>query len=117
MFLAVIITSVLLAVAFVGAAIPKLTGAQQMRDTLSGLGVSPGLGRAIGVLEIVAPVGLIAGLWLPWVGAAAALGSALLMAGAVGYHIKAGDDAKHTAGPVVLGALALAVLVLQLVIL
>ncbi|MFD1937345.1 DoxX family protein [Nonomuraea mangrovi] len=102
MFIATAVLSLLLALAFAGAGFPKLSGKDDMAAQLSRLGVSAGLMRVIGALEILGAVGLIAGLWIEVLGVAAATGLALLMAGAVASHIKARDTAKHTLPSLVL---------------
>ena len=63
------------------------------------------------LLELVA--GLVIGLWIGPLGIAAAIGLALLMIGAVIYHIKARDTAKNTMSPLILLLLSATVLALQ----
>lgn len=91
MFIIAAILSVVLAVAFAGSGVTKATGRPQMVAGLGRLGVSPGLTRTIGGLELAAVAGLLIGLAVAWLGVAAALGLALLMAGAISYHLRAGD--------------------------
>ncbi|MFF4778776.1 DoxX family protein [Microtetraspora fusca] len=102
MFIATAVLSVLLALAFTGAGFPKVSGKDEMAAQLARLGVPTGLMRVIGGLEIVGAVGLVVGLWVGVLGVAAALGLALLMAGAVATHIKARDTAKGTLPSLVL---------------
>lgn len=110
MTIAAVVLSVLLALAALGAGIPKirLKGdvPQQLQEHM---GVSAGLTRFIGLAEAAAAVGLLAGLrWHP-LGIAAAIGLVILFVGAIVYHQRAGDysDPK-TRGP----AMAPAVLIL-----
>ncbi|SCL14192.1 DoxX-like family protein [Micromonospora nigra] len=112
MRIAIITLTVILASVFLAVAVPKLTGQAQMRDRMSHLGVSAGLTRLLGVLEIAAVVGLLLGLlWWP-VGVAAAIGVTLQMIGAVVYHARARDPLPVTLVPLAfaLAAAALAVL-------
>ncbi|MGV9771774.1 DoxX family protein [Streptosporangium sp. NPDC003464] len=102
MFIVTAALSVLLALAFAGAAFPKLSGKDAMAAQLHRLGVSAGLMRVIGALEALGAGGLIVGLWIGVLGVAAAIGLALLMAGAVVTHVKARDTAKNTTGSLVL---------------
>jgi DoxX-like protein len=53
------------------------------------LGVPGRLWAAVGVPEALAAVGLVAGLWWPALGLAAAVGVVLLMIGAVAFHLRA----------------------------
>lgn len=50
----------------------------------------------VGVLQLAAAIGLVAGLNLPWLGQAAAGGLALMMLVAVGVRIKIKDTALQT---------------------
>ncbi|MER7209327.1 DoxX family protein [Streptosporangium sp. NPDC000239] len=102
MFIATAVLSVLLALAFAGAGFPKASGKEEMAAQLGRLGVSAGFMRVIGALEIIGAVGLIAGLWVGALGVAAAIGLALLMAGAVATHVKARDAAKGSLPSLVL---------------
>lgn len=85
------VLSVLLAISFLGSGGMKLLGQAKMMEGLSKLGVSRNFGRFIGALELAATAGLLIGLVIGWLGAAAAIGLVLLMAGAIVYHVRAGD--------------------------
>lgn len=91
MFVATIALSIVLALAFAGTGVMKVTGRTEIMEGLGRLGVSPGLARLIGFLELAGAAGLLIGLWLGWLGAAAAIGLVLLMIGAIGYHVRSGD--------------------------
>lgn len=100
----------LVALAFLGAGVAKLTGAEQMVENLDGhLGISAGLRTTIGALEVAAglaiALALFAASW-EWLGIAAAVGLVLLMVGAVTYHLRAGDPPQGWAPPATLGVLA-----------
>jgi hypothetical protein len=69
--------------------------------------------RAIGALEILGAAGLVIGLLVGPLGIAAATGLALLMIGAVIYHIKARDTAKNTMSPLILLLVSATVLALR----
>lgn len=74
-------------------------------------GLSAALVRFIGLAELAAAGGLIAGLFWRPIGIAAAAGFAVLLVGAVGFHAKAGDysDPKTRGGamaPIVLTVIA-----------
>jgi hypothetical protein len=114
MFIATAILSVLLALVFarVGA-LKVFTAADKMVAELGRLGVSAGLVRLIGALEILGAAGLVIGLWIGPLGIAAATGLALLMIGAAIYHIKARDTAKNTLAPLILLLVSATVLALR----
>jgi uncharacterized membrane protein YphA (DoxX/SURF4 family) len=119
MFIVTAILSVLLALVFAGTGSGKVRGQQQLMDGLGRLGVSPKLGRMIGALELAGAAGLLVGLLVSWLGIAAAVGLALMMAGATIYHARAGDygDPQQRSGAfasVVLFAISAATAVVHL---
>ncbi|MEV7268121.1 DoxX family protein [Micromonospora aurantiaca] len=113
MEISVLVLTLVLAAVFVGTAVPKLTGQAQMGERMDHLGVSPGLTRALGVLELAAVAGLLLGLLWPPLGIAAAIGLALQMAGAVVYHSRAKDPAATILTPVIFAVAALALVYLH----
>jgi uncharacterized membrane protein YphA (DoxX/SURF4 family) len=105
MFVAAVVGAVLLAVVFTAAGVAKLAGEARTVHQADHLRVPRPAYRAIGALEVAGAVGLLVGLNVAGLGTAAAAGLAVLMTGAVGAHLRAGDSPAD-AGP----ALALAVL-------
>ena len=96
---------VLLGLAFLASAIPKLTGAgDAMREHL---GLAPWFWGLTAVAEIVGAVGLLAGLRFPRLAAPAGLWIAALMVGALGAHLRVGDPAVNMVPAAVYGVLAL----------
>ncbi|WP_026929531.1 DoxX family protein [Glycomyces tenuis] len=91
MFIATVVCSALLGLAFLGSGLMKAIGKPDVVEGLGRLEVSPPLVRAIGALEVAGAVGALVGLAVPWLGIAAAVGLALLMIGAIGFHARAGD--------------------------
>jgi DoxX-like family len=90
-FIATIVLSVLVAAAVLGSGAAKLAGAKQSIAIRDRLGVAPWLWRAVGVLEVAAAGGLAAGLTVPALGIAAAVGLVLLLIGAIGTHARSHD--------------------------
>lgn len=91
MSLAVTISIAFLAIGFLAAGRIKVIGTKtsiQMRDHVA---VAVPLWRVIGALEFAAAAGLVAGLFNPALGVAAAIGLSLLLAGAVVAHLCVGD--------------------------
>lgn len=91
MFIAAVMCSVLLGIAFLGTGFMKATGKPDVVEGLRRLDLSPFMVRTIGILELAGAAGLFAGLAAEWLGVAAATGLGLLMIGAVGFHVRAGD--------------------------
>ena len=89
------VLTVFLALAFLGIGLAKIRMVPQMVEAALHLDISQDRYRLIGVLEVAAAVGL--GLWfvVPGFGVAAAVGLLLVMIGAVGFHLRAGDRPQH----------------------
>lgn len=113
MFVLTVILSVLTAAAFIPSGVGKLTGATQMVEGLTNIGVSPSLRNTIGVLELLGSAAVIIGLWVEWLGILAAIGLLLLMAGALIYHARARDEAKNFVPPASLLVLTLVLLIVR----
>lgn len=94
MYVTAAILSVLLALVTLAAGAPKaLLKGDVSAGLQSHMGLSAVLVRFIGLAEVAAAVGLIVGLFWQPLGIAAAIGFAITMVGAVGFHAKAGDYA------------------------
>jgi uncharacterized membrane protein YphA (DoxX/SURF4 family) len=112
MYIAIIVLSALLAVAFLGSGGLKLVGAKQSLTMRDQLRVGPQLWRVVGALEVAGALGLAVGFVVPALGIAAAAGLALLMIGGIGAHARAQD--LRNAGPAaLLAVLAVATVVLR----
>ncbi|WP_329529326.1 DoxX family protein [Streptomyces sp. NBC_01462] len=114
MFVFAAVLSVLLAVVGLAAGLPKalLKGSIPAQLQSPG-GFSAPLVRFIGLAELAAAAGLIAGLFWQPIGVAAALGFAVLLVGAVGFHAKSGDYANpetrgNAMAPIILTVVAIA---------
>jgi hypothetical protein len=91
----------------------KLVGVKQSLEIRDHLGVNPTQWRVIGALELAGVAGILAGLsWAP-IGIAAAVGLALLLLGAIGFHVRASDSASDSAPAVIGLGLAVATAILQ----
>jgi hypothetical protein len=102
----------LLVVAFAALGSAKLAAVPAMRTRAEHVGFSVSAYRRIGSLEVLAVVGLLAGAFVPVIGALAAAGILLLLGGAVGVHLRNGDGVREIAPAVILGALSLTFLIL-----
>lgn len=114
MFIATLVLSALLAIAFVGAGVSKVMKVPAMVTAAEAHGFTADSYRNIGLLEIAGAAGLLIGLWWAPLGIAAALGLSVLMAGAVIVHVRAEDEVAETVPAVVLTLLAAAALVLHI---
>jgi DoxX-like protein len=112
MHIAVIVLSVLLAVEFAATGTMKVLETDTARRNAAHLGISLRTGRLIGAAELAAAAGLLGGLAVKplTVGTAAAL--ILLMIGAIGSHLKAGDKGAAVLPAVITGLAAIALVIL-----
>jgi hypothetical protein len=92
----------------------KLAAVPAMRARAEHVGYSVGAYRRIGVLEILAVLGILVGAAVPAIGALAATGLILLLGGAMVIHLRNGDGIRELAPSLVLGAVAVAFVVLML---
>ena len=106
--------SLLLAAACLLPSAGKLTGQPKMRKSAAHFGIPWPRYRLIGVAELAAAAGILAGLWWHPLGIAAAAGMTLLLIGALITHRRAADSGKEMAPVLLALALALAYLVIAL---
>lgn len=102
----------LLVVAFAALGSAKLAAVPVMRAKAEHVGLSVSAYRRIGVLELLAVLGILVGASVPVIGAVAATGLVVLLGGAVVAHLRNGDGFRELAPAVVLGAVAVAFVVL-----
>ncbi|MEU2632047.1 DoxX family protein [Kitasatospora sp. NPDC007106] len=84
----------------------KLAAVPAMRQAAGHVGMTTTHYRLLGALEVAAAAGLLLGLRITALGAAASVGLILLMAGAVVVHLRSGDPAARCLPAVVVGVLA-----------
>jgi uncharacterized membrane protein YphA (DoxX/SURF4 family) len=106
--LAMVVSAGFMAFGFMTFGFGKLAD-QKMRldETRDHLGVSEGLWKAIGALEIAGAAGVLIGLLLPIIGVLAGIGLVAMTTGAVFYPHKAGDSYKDRIPATVMGALVI----------
>jgi hypothetical protein len=107
-----IVLAVVLAAIFLLLGAAKLAAVPAMRQAAAHVGMTTTHYRLLGALEVAAAAGLLAGLRITALGAAAAAGLILLMAGAVVVHLRSGDPAARCLPAAVVGAMTAAHLVL-----
>jgi hypothetical protein len=106
--------SVLLALACLVPASAKPLAHPRMQESARHFGIPWSRYRLIGVAELAAAAGVLAGLWWHPIGVAAAAGMAALLIGALISHRRAGDGGKDTAPGLVTLAITVAYLVTAL---
>jgi hypothetical protein len=111
--IATIVVTALLAALSAFAGVIKLAGVRQSLEIRDHLGVSPVQWRLIGSLELAGVAGVLVGLAWPPIGIAAAFGLALLLLGAIIFHVRASDSVGETAPAVIGLGLAVATAILQ----
>jgi hypothetical protein len=111
--IAKVIVTALLAALFTFSSLIKLVGVRQSLEIRDHLNVKPMQWRVIGLLELAGVVGVLAGLAWPPIGVAAAVGLALLLLGAIIFHVRAADKAADMAPAVIGLGLAVATAILQ----
>ena len=106
MFIGTAVLSGLLAFVFGAGALGKLTGMRSQVDTSAKLRIAWRRYRLIAVPEAAAAIGLLAGLAIPPLGVAAAVGVVLLMLCAVMFRLRVHDKVAFVFGDSTLMALA-----------
>ena len=103
----------LLVLAFAALGSAKLAAVPAMRTRAAHVGFSVSAYRRIGLLEVLAVLGLLVGAFVPLIGALAAAGLLLLLVGALVTHLRNGDGVREIAPALVLGLVTLTYLVLM----
>ena len=116
MYVLNVIVAVLLGVGFLMLGVGKLADVKMMAQARQHLGLTSGLFKAIGGLEVLGGAGVLIGLHadLPLIGILAAVGLIGMTIGAAAYHQKAGDAMKEWAPAVVMGAMAIFYIILRI---
>ncbi|MFD9903647.1 DoxX family protein [Streptomyces sp. NPDC059063] len=106
--------TVLLALLFAFTGANKALNTATARKNATHLGISTPLSRLIGIAELAAVIGLLAGLAITPLATVTAAAICLLMIGAAGSHLKARDSAQAIAPAAITALAAIALLVLTL---
>ena len=107
------VLSGLLALAFLGGGLGKLTHAKSQVTTAARLHIPWARYRLIAIPELAASAGLVLGLAVAPLGVAAAVGLGLLMCGAIAFRIRARDALAFVAGDSLFAVAAIATAVLR----
>lgn len=114
MFAIFLIVTVITAVANIGAAMADFVRTEWVLDNMTRLGVPHSRLVPLGTLKLLGGLGLIIGVWLPFIGTLAAFGLTLFFAGAIVTVLRARWWA-HLPYPVPMFGLAACALVLSVV--
>ena len=110
MHIAAVVLSVLLAAEFIFAGITRILDTGMARTNAAYLGISLQLSRFVGIAEIAAAVGLLAGLAVKPFAIMTAATVCLVMAGALGYHPETRDEGAVLRPAAITGLAAVALL-------
>ncbi|MFJ6079933.1 DoxX family protein [Streptomyces sp. NPDC092369] len=97
-----VITAVVLALVFLPLGVAKIAAARVMRQAAAHLGLSVGLYRVVGTLEVAGACGLLVGLVRSPLGVAAGTGLTLLMGAAAAAHLRHRDPVARALPAVIL---------------
>lgn len=107
-----VVLQVVLGLAFIGAGTSKLVGTQQMVDDFDRFGYPRWFMYFTGATEVVAALGVLAGIFVPFLAVFGGLLIAAVMVGAVSTHVRMKDPGSKIAPPVILLALSIVVVFL-----
>ena len=105
------VVHVVLALALAGSATGAFTRYNRVLVAMARAGVPESRLPLLGALKAAASIGLLVGIVVPWIGAAAAVGTVLYFVGAILTHLRARDYALAPASA--FGLLAVAALALD----
>ena len=111
MSIAIMVVQVVLGLLFVLIGSMTAAGMNMFVESFRQFGYPQWFRIVTGSLEVLGGLGLLVGIWLPWLTALASAGLTLVMLGAVLTHLRVKDPLNKSALPIVMGALALLVAV------
>lgn len=107
----IIIVQVVLGLLFVSIGSMTVAGRKMFVDNFRHFGYPQWFRVVIGSLEVLGGLGLLIGIWLPWLAALASAGLTLVMLGAILTHLRIREPLQKIVLPIVMGALAIVVAV------
>ncbi len=114
MTIALIIFASILTFAAIGSAIAKLKKVADVMAMMASVGVKPSLVPVLAFLEIAGGLGIIAGIWIPVLGAVATIGLVLYFFGAVASHLRVKSPLSDAGASIGILTIAIISLYLQL---
>ena len=111
MSIPIIIVQVVLGLLFVLIGSMTVAGRKMFVENFRRFGYPQWFRIVTGSLELLGGIGLLIGIWLPWLAALASTGLTLVMLGAVFTEIRTREPLQKIVLPLVMGALAVVVVV------
>jgi putative oxidoreductase len=111
MSIPIIIVQVVLGLLFVGIGSMTVAGRKMFVENFRRFGYPQWFRIVTGSLEVLGGLGLLIGIWLPWLAALASAGLILVMLGAVMTEVRTREPLQKIVLPIVMGALAIVVAV------
>ncbi len=111
MSILIIVIQVVLGLLFLVIGSMALVGKKELVEAFRHFGYPQWFRVVTGSLEVLGGLGLIIGIWVPWLAALASTGLALVMLGAILTHVRIREPLQKVALPLVMGALAILVAV------
>jgi putative oxidoreductase len=109
MSIPIIVVQVVLGLLFVVVGSMTVAGRKMFVENFRRFGYPQWFRIVTGSLEALGGLGLLIGIWLPWLAALASAGLTLVMLGAVLTQLRVRDPLKKIALAIVMGALAILV--------
>lgn len=109
MSIPIIIIQVVLGLLFVGIGSMTVAGRKMFVENFRRFGYPQWFRIVTGSLEVLGGLGLLIGIWLPWLAAFASAGLTLVMLGAVFTQVRTRESWQKIVFPLVVGALVVVV--------
>ncbi len=109
MSIPIIVVQVVLGLLFVVIGSMTVTGRKMFVENFRRFGYPQWFRIVTGSLEVLGGLGLLIGIWLPWLAALASAGLILVMLGAVVTEVRTREPLQKVILPIVMGTLAIVV--------
>ena len=109
MSIPIIVVQVVLGLLFVGIGSMTVAGRKMFVENFRRFGYPQWFRIVTGSLEVLGGLGLLIGIWLPWLAALASAGLTLVMLGAFLTEVRTREPLLKIVLPLVMGALAIVV--------
>ncbi len=107
----IIIVQVVLGLLFVAIGSMTVAGRKMFVENFQRFGYPEWFRVVTGALEVLGGLGLLIGIWIPWLAALASAGLTLVMLGAVVTEVRTREPLQKIVLPIVMGTLAIVVAV------
>ena len=107
----IIVVQIVLGLLFVLIGSMTVAGREMFVENFRRFGYPQWFRVVTGSLEVLGGLGLLLGIWLPWLAALASAGLTLVMLGAVSTHLRIREPLQKLVLPIVMGTMAIVVAV------